>query len=166
MSISLDQSASFGMCFNTDLLKQQVRWIRDDLDPLVSRDGPDVLHPDDVLTIHGMVEELQENPLPIEIIRETRIHHALLEIAGRATRWPHKLIDKVDELVEEWQAKFGPLHKIGIALYEPGGRLHGISTLEDTDKDKLLVKWMRSKNARVSPMVARRHGELSFKPGE
>lgn len=163
--ISLPKHGYNGLLHNENL-KTRARWIRDDLDPMVAREGPDYLHADDVLTLVDFFTRLRDTPVPVETLRSSRIHCALLEIAGRATRWPRKLIDKVDELIEYWETVFGPLNEVGIDLFEPGGRLHGITSPEDTDKERLLVKWMRAKDVHVSPMVARRHGNLDFSPGE
>ena len=40
-------------------LRQLAAWIRDTLDPLMAREGPDIIHSDDVLTLHELFVALQ-----------------------------------------------------------------------------------------------------------
>ena len=84
--------------YNPDFLRQQTRWIRDDLDPQVARDGPDALHSNDILTLDEFLRRLLVSKLPLEDIRFSRLHLAVLAICARATRWPTKLIEKAEAL--------------------------------------------------------------------
>ncbi|KAI5367416.1 putative PUA-like superfamily, SRA-YDG superfamily protein [Septoria linicola] len=145
-------------------LRGQARWIRDVLDPQVARDGQDALHSDDLLTMDEILRELLESNIDREDILYSRIHLAVSMVAGLATRWPRKLIEKCDLLKEVWSERFGRLQDI--LLYEPGGRLHGICKPEDVDKEKLVVKWLKTPGVRLSPMVARKAGHLGFEPGD
>lgn len=149
-----------------DYIRDRTRWIRDELDPQIARDGPEILCPDNVIILFTFLEDLRRSSLSLDILRYSRVHYALLEITGRATRWPGKLIDKVEHLIKLWEASFGHLRDIHRPLYEDGGRLHGISTAEDVERDKLLIKWLRAPNIHVSPAISRRHGDLGFTPGE
>lgn len=155
-----------GVITDVDTLRKRTRWIRDVLDRQISVQGPDVLGADSVITIFQFLDELGRTSLPVETIRHSRIHFALLEIAGRATRWPGKLVDKAEEVMRCWETQHGPLRRLRCPLYEQGGRLHGISSPEDVERDKLLVKWIKKMHLRVSPMVARRSGALGFVPGQ
>ncbi|KAK6001848.1 hypothetical protein QM012_002338 [Aureobasidium pullulans] len=147
-------------------LKGRVSWIRDELDPLVARDGPDTLRPDTVITLFKLFEQLRTSDLTLDIIRDSRIHLALIEISRRATRWPVRLIDEAEEIVLKWECEWGPLSSIKVNLYDTGGRLHGISTPEDLQRELLLNKWSRKETAWVNPNLARRNGDLGFLPGD
>lgn len=152
--------------YDPDFLRQQVRWIRDDLDPQIASEGANALRADDLLKLDELLRRLMNANLSLEDIRTSRMHLAVLEITGRATRWPKRLIDRGDALKEAWEAKHGSLKELGILLYEPGGRLHNVSRPEDLSKEKLIFKWIKSPNVKVSPVKALRFGDLGFKPGQ
>lgn len=147
-------------------IRARTRWIRDDLDPQLARDGPDILSPDIVITLFTFLEELRRSTPSLETLRSSRVHLALLDMTGCATRWPGKLINKADHLIKHLEASYGALADIRPFLYEEGGRLYGICTPEDVERDKLLIKWLRDPNVLVSPALSRRHGDLGFTPGE
>ncbi|KAG9643402.1 hypothetical protein KCU64_g11781, partial [Aureobasidium melanogenum] len=147
-------------------LKGRVSWIRDELDPFVARDGPDTLRPDNVIILFKFFEQLRTSYLTLEAIRDSRIHLALIEISRRATRWPIRLIEEAEEILLKWESEWGPLSSIKINLYDTGGRLHGISTPEDLQREMLLNKWSRKETAWVNPNLARRNGDLGFLPGD
>jgi hypothetical protein len=147
-------------------LKGRVSWIRDDLDPLVARDGPNTLRPDTVILLFKFFEQLRTSYLSLETIRDSRLHLALIDIAGRATRWPIKLIEEAEDVISRWESEWGPLSSIRVNLYDTGGRLHGVSTPEDVHRELLLTKWSRKNTAWVDPNFARRNGGLGFQPGE
>lgn len=149
-----------------DYVRTQTRWIRDDLDQLIAREGPEVLTSDSVITLFTFFEELRHATISYETLRCSRVCYALLEISGSATRWPSKLIDKVDDIIQHWEAIHGPLQDVRPLLYEQGGRLYGITTPEDLERDKLLIKWLRMPATPVAPSISRRHGDLGFRPGE
>ena len=114
-------------------LRQVSHWIRDELDPLVAREGPDQLRADDLLTLHDIFRSLIEpSSITALDLRATGIHRAVMEIAGIATRWPGRLADDCDKLVESWTAKFGRLEDLHPFLYGRGGRLEGIATVEES----------------------------------
>ncbi|KAM3422761.1 hypothetical protein BST61_g245 [Cercospora zeina] len=147
-----------------DFLRGQAHWIRDVLDPQVAREGPDVLHSDDLLSIDELLRALLELGVSRDDLFYSRIHLAVGAVAGLATRWPKKLVEKCDALKDIWTSTFGDLQ--GTLLYEPGGRLHGICTAGDLDKESLIVKWLKSPGARLSPSVSRKVGHLGFEPGD
>lgn len=115
-------------------LRWTASWIRDDLDPLVARDGANALHPDDVLMLHSLLLDLQKHPLSVHVLRFSRIYLAVREMCGKATRWPRKIIDEADRLIEQWEARYGPLRNIRTPLYEEGGRLFGICDANDIER--------------------------------
>lgn len=152
--------------YNLDFLRQQARWIRDDLDPQIARDGPDALHSDDILTLDEFLRRLLTSNISLEDIRSSRLHFAVSSISGLATRWPNKLISRADTVRAAWEATYGPLAQLSTPLYEPGGRLHGICKPEDLSKEKLIIKWLKAPGVKLSPQRARQVGDLGFKPGE
>jgi hypothetical protein len=163
---SNDRGQTNASIFNPEFLRQQARWIRDDLDPQVARDGPDALHSDDVLTLDSFLRKLLSSKIPFEDIQFSRLHLAIIVICGKATRWPGKLIDRADTLKAKWEDEYGPLKSILPLLYEPGGRLNGICKPEDLSKEKVIIKWLKTPGIKLSPLLARRVGNLGFTPGE
>lgn len=161
----VDETPQLTSILDSEYLRQQARWIRDTLDPQVAQHGSDALHSDETLTLDELLRKILDSHVSLEGIRYSRMHLAIIEISGRATRWPKKLIDKCDAITEIWEAQYGPLKKIGTPLYEPGGRLHGICEPQDL-KEKLLVRWLKQPGSKLSPSVARRCGDLGFTPGE
>ncbi len=152
--------------YDLDYLRQQCRWIRDELDPQVARDGPDALHSDDILKLDELLRRLLSSNISLEDIRSSRLHLALTTISGQGTRWPNRLIDRADAVKAAWVTSHGLLRQLTVPLYEPGGRLHGICRPEDTSKEKMMVRWLKEQVVSLSPMRARRSGDLGFKPGE
>ncbi|KAK3671336.1 hypothetical protein LTR78_008796 [Recurvomyces mirabilis] len=153
--------------YNIDFLRHRARWIRDDLDPRVAREGGDALHADEILKLDEFLRRLRNSNNSIDDIRVSRIHLAILSIAGHGTRWPIRLIDRCDELRAVWEVKYGPLKKLGILLYEQGGRLYDICTPEDASKEILVAKWLKTpEGTKLSPVRSLRHGDLGFKPGD
>lgn len=151
---------------NREYLRNRARWIRDELDPVIARQGPDSLHADNVITLFTFFEELRASTIPLDTIRYSRMQYALLEIVGRATRWPAKLIDCATEIVKSWESLHGPLSELRAPLFDPGGRLHGISSPEDVEKERLMARFLKSPTARIAHSFSRRHGDIGFKPGE
>ncbi|KAL5449882.1 hypothetical protein PMIN06_006731 [Paraphaeosphaeria minitans] len=147
-------------------LRQISHWIRDELDPLVAREGPEWLRADDVLTLHDISQALKTfSSITALDLRATGIHRAVMEISGIATRWPGRLADDCDELIHLWTTKFGRLEDLHPFLYGRGGRLEGIASIEETSKLALLRRWQKGCPDRISPKRARRRGSLGFHPG-
>lgn len=117
-------------------LKQLATWIRDDLDILVAREGPDILRSDDVLFLHEIFVNLrQADTITALDLRATGIHKAVQDIAGVATRWPSRLCDDCDKIVSIWQAKFGSFRDLHPLLYGRGGRLEGIANVTEHSRE-------------------------------
>ncbi|KAF2997968.1 hypothetical protein E8E13_006319 [Curvularia kusanoi] len=147
-------------------LKLLARWIRDDLDILVSREGPGVLRPDDVVTLHEYLVALrQSTTVTARDLRATGIHKAVKDISGIATRWPGRLIEECDKLIVTWTDKFGPLDNLPPFLYGRGGRLEGIGSVNESTLDTLLDRWREHCPEKVDHKVSHRHGSLGFSPG-
>nr|POE86522.1 putative transporter [Quercus suber] len=126
--------------YNPDHLRKQARWIRDCLDPQVASNGPDALHSDDILKLDEFLRRLLVSNVSLEDLRYSRIHSAIMEIAGRATRWPRRLIERCEALEKAWEKSYGPLGELTIPLYEPRGRLYGVCRPEELNRDKLVAR--------------------------
>ncbi|KAF2756851.1 hypothetical protein EJ05DRAFT_511633 [Pseudovirgaria hyperparasitica] len=171
-------------------LRLVASWIRNDLDPLVAREGPDVLHPDDVLTLHDLFVRVRADgsclpttttagggagtvggvtaptaEITASTLRSSRLHFAVMEIAGKATRWPGKLADECDGLVGVWEARFGRLDALRPFLFGVGGRLVGVAGTGDLARAGLLKLWSFSCPERLLPARSKKHGGLGFVPG-
>ncbi|KAG9191491.1 hypothetical protein G6011_10225 [Alternaria panax] len=148
-------------------LKQIVRWIRDELDLRVARDGPDVLRSDDVLTIHETLVALKyEHNITISDLRATGIHKAVQDIAGVATRWPGRLCDDCDKIIDIWTAKFGPFSEIHPFLHGRGGRLEGIASIHEHSREALLKRWAQTCPEKIHPKRSHKLGNLGFVAGQ
>jgi hypothetical protein len=117
-------------------LKALTEWVRDKLDLLVAREGPDILRPDDVLVLHETFIALRlTTDITALDLRATGIHRAVQDIAGVATRWPGRLCDDCDKIISIWTARFGPLDALRPFLYGRGGRLEGIASFTEYSRE-------------------------------
>jgi hypothetical protein len=119
---------------NPESLKSSAGWIRDELDPIVAREGPSSLQPDDVLTVHNLLVSIKSVPPALQVISFSRIHLAIQAICGKATRWPTKLADEADMAMDAIESRHGPVRRIRFPLFEAGGRLWNICEPQDTTK--------------------------------
>lgn len=129
------REASYPDSLHVVNLRKTSAWIRDILDPLMAREGPNELHPDDVLSLHTIFTELQHHQISLATMQFSRIHLAVSDVCGKATRWPKKLADEADCVVTCLESYYGPLKTIRTPLYEVGGRLHGISEPRHLTRD-------------------------------
>ncbi|KAF2124742.1 hypothetical protein P153DRAFT_411088 [Dothidotthia symphoricarpi CBS 119687] len=155
---------------NIDLSRFRLRhiatWIRDDLDPEVAREGPDVLRPDDVVILHGTFVALRHaTNMTSSDLRATGIYKAIMDISGVATRWPGRLCDECDKIILIWAAKFGPLSNLHPFLYGRGGRLEGIASVTEYSKEALLKRWQKTCPEKIQHKRSHRLGNLGFRAG-
>jgi hypothetical protein len=116
-------------------LREIAYWIRDELDPIIAREGPDHLRADDVLILHDIFQALRTSTtITCLDLRATGIHKAVMDVSGMATRWPGRLCDDCDKVISAWTAKFGRLQDLRPFLYGRGGQLEGIASVEDYTK--------------------------------
>ena len=148
------------------ILKDKARWIRDDLDLEVAREGPNHLTADQVVLLFKFLEKLRQSRIPLEDMRWSRIHHAVSCISARATRWPRTLIEEAEKVLESWRIRYGDVNEIASPLYEEGGRLFGVCTQDDISKEILEIKWLRARESRTVSGYSHRHGDMGFRPGE
>ncbi|KAF1986907.1 hypothetical protein K402DRAFT_463414 [Aulographum hederae CBS 113979] len=135
--------------------------IRDTLDPIIAREGPEILHPNDVLALHEIFQCLLIYEVPLATILFSRIHLAIAKVAGQSTRWPAKLADICDDILILWKGIYGDFHKMKPPLYEGGGRLEGIGSLAED----LIRRWEAESQDLVDEHRARHHGSLGLTAG-
>lgn len=117
-------------------LKHIAHWIRDDLDILVAREGPNILRPDDVLILHDLFVALRRSTTITALdLRASGIHKAVKDIAGTATRWPGRLCDECDKIITTWISRFGRFDDLHPFLYGRGGRLEGIASVSEYTRE-------------------------------
>jgi hypothetical protein len=121
-------------------LKALSKWVRDELDIRVAREGPNILRPDDVLILHETFEALcYATDITALDLRATGIHRAVQDIAGVATRWPGRLCDDCDKIISIWTARFGPLNELHPFLYGRGGRLEGVASMTQYSREVIHI---------------------------
>ena len=124
-----------GVDLSRPRLKQLASWIRDDLDIIVAREGPEKLRADDILLLHEVFQALRVSSTITSLdLRATGIHRAVMEVAGIATRWPGRLADDCDKIISAWTERFGSLKDLHPFMYGRGGRLEGIASAEEFSK--------------------------------
>jgi hypothetical protein len=130
-------------------------WIRNTLNLQIAHSGPEALAANDLLDLDSFLRNLlsQAPHISLETLRTTRIHLAVLDICGRASRWPLKVIERAEAIGNIWEGKYGSLSQIGWVI-----RVEGWD--EVVEKRESLV--LRGLNIGK----ARRFGDLGFKPGE
>lgn len=74
--------------------------MRDVVDPLIAREGLAAINVEDALYLDQFFRKLLLMPLSKQDIRFTRLHLALLEVAGRSTRWPRGLIERAESVIK------------------------------------------------------------------
>ncbi|QDS77482.1 hypothetical protein FKW77_000048 [Venturia effusa] len=130
-------------------LRKTSAWIRDTLDPIMAREGPNDLHPDDVLTLHNVFMDLQHHQISFATMQFSRIHLAVSEVCGKATRWPKKLADEADCVITCLESYYGPLKNVRTPLYEA-----------------LLRRFSEEDPTLTDNTRAYLHGSLDFRPGQ
>ncbi|KAF2418048.1 hypothetical protein EJ08DRAFT_707452 [Tothia fuscella] len=149
-----------------EALRCAAAWIRDDLDPLVAREGPKALGQDEIISIHTLLILMQQHQIPLHTLRFSRIHLAIDELRGKATRWPKMLVMEADCVVEYLVSTYGPLKHIRTPLYEKGGRLSGVCLPGDITKQALINRFRQQNPELVDNTRAYVHGNAKFTAGQ
>ncbi|KAK6432514.1 hypothetical protein LTR95_011314 [Oleoguttula sp. CCFEE 5521] len=138
--------------------------LRNVLDPLISFSGP-TLPASELNSLIALFSSLLITPPPsLADLRLSRIHLAILDINGVATRWPEKVVDLAEEVKEMWEAELGIVSLKGIGWECP--RLDDWRGCESLGRREVLVRWLKEPNTLLSPARARKVGELGFKAGD
>ncbi|KAF2396353.1 hypothetical protein EJ06DRAFT_585235 [Trichodelitschia bisporula] len=101
-----------------------------------------------------------------DILRFSRIHLAVSEMCGKATRWPACLADEAERVVKAIEEVFGKISSIGVCLFEPGGRLWGVIAPGDGTKEEMIRMFERENPRLVDSTRAYEHGSLGFHVGQ
>lgn len=136
-------------------LTSQTHWIRNTLDLQIAHAGPEALPANDLLDIDSFLRNLLScaSGISLATLRSSRIHIAILDICGRATRWPLKVIERGEAIGAVWEAKYGDLAAIGWDV-----RVEGWEEIMGKRESMVLSGLNIGK--------ARRFGDLGFRPGE
>jgi hypothetical protein len=136
-------------------LTSMAHWIRNTLDLQIAPSGPEAHSSNDLLDIDSFLRSLLSyaGGLSLETLRSTRIHLAVLEICGRATRWPLKVIERAEAIGQVWENRYGALSGIRWDV-----RVDGWHEVVGNRESTVLRGLNMGK--------ARRFGDLGFKPGE
>jgi hypothetical protein len=130
--------------FSRARLKDIAAWIRDDLDKLVTRRGPDSLKPDDVLTLHDIFVALRKSTtMRASDLRASGIHKAIAMVSDGTNRWPTRLCIECDKVMSAWTAKFGEFNEIRPLLHGRGGRLEGIANATEFSRQVKGIQCLR-----------------------
>jgi hypothetical protein len=139
----------------SDHLTSQAHWIRNTLDLQIAQSGPEALQANDLLDVDSFLRSLLSfaSGVSLATLRSSRIHLAILDICGRATRWPLKVIERAEAVGAVWESRYGPLASIGWDIKADGWN--------DIMGKRECVVIREADSGR-----ARRLGDLGFKPGE
>jgi hypothetical protein len=133
--------------FSRARLKDIAAWIRDDLDKLVARRGPDSLKPDDVLTLHDIFVTFRKSTtITASDLRASGIHKAIAMISDGTNRWPTRLCIECDKVISAWTAKFGEFNEIRPLLHGRGGRLEGIANATEFSRQVKDIQCLRQES--------------------
>lgn len=136
-------------------LTKMTHWIRNTLDLQIAQSGPEALSANDLLDIDSFLRSLLSyaGGISLETLRSSRIHLAMLDICGRATRWPLKVIERADAIGQVWEERYGVLSGIGW-----DARVDGWDEVVGNRESTVLRGLNMGK--------ARKFGDLGFNPGE
>ncbi len=106
-------------------IQQQARHIRDTLCPLVATDGGAALTRPVFSNLIKFIAKLEKTNITTELLRQTRIDKALLEICAVGSRWPASLTGRAERILRRWGNQVGKLGVLRAALWAEGGRMDG-----------------------------------------
>lgn len=140
---------------STPHLTAQAHWIRNSLDLQIAQSGPEALSANDLLEIDSFLRSLlyYAEGLSLATLRSSRIHLAILDICGRATRWPLKVIERSEAIGQVWEGRYGVLSGIGWDVCIDGW-------------DEIVGNRESTVLRGLNMGKARKFGDLGFKPGE
>ncbi|OQN97653.1 hypothetical protein B0A48_16517 [Cryoendolithus antarcticus] len=144
-------------------LSQTTHHIRNILDPVISISGPSLPH-SEVTSLTSLFTSMLIAPPPsLADLRSSRIHLAILDMIGVATRWPEEILNLAEKVAETWE------FELEMGLKEIGWDAHRLDDwkgCESLGRREVLVRWLKEPNVLLSPARARRTGDLGFRPGD
>lgn len=164
------------MALTVQEIQSEVRYIRDSLCPLVNESGGTAITRDIFYGLLVFFVKLETMPISVDLLRQTRVDKALIEISVLGTRWPASLVGRAEKMLREWEKQVGQIGQLRAALWEPGGRMAGCRkciVMEQTvvvDRKRKTTKTVRTPRKRwvVSPVQlakANYYGDVNIEVG-
>lgn len=123
-----------------DELRTHSRHIRDTLAPAVAINSDSPLNQTDLSFVRAALDRADAIPMTLDLLRYSRIHKALVQIAVAGKGWPLEMVIQADDILMKWEITLGPLQDLQADLWGPGGRLEGLMKLKNwQDVDVLMV---------------------------
>lgn len=113
------------MAFSAQEIQRHAKHIRDTLSPLISAAGGAALRRSDFGSLLDFFTKLEKTNVSPEILQQSRIDKALLEICATGTRWPAILVERAEHILRRWETKIGKVGEHRAALWANGGRMAG-----------------------------------------
>ena len=107
-------------------LRAHSRYIRDTLAPIVAIGGESQLTQRNLSFLRTILARTDAIPINFDLLRYSRIHKALIQIATAGTGWPLEVVILADDILMKWEMMLGPLLNLRADLWGPGGRLEGL----------------------------------------
>ena len=123
------------MGLNREELRSWSRYVRDVVAELVARGGEEIVSPVSIDDVHGFLAELKDTFMDIELLRYSKVHTALMEMAAPGSGWSPSVAMKAEMLLLMWEERFGPLKDVKTDLWGVGGRLEGLTMVKDSGED-------------------------------
>ncbi|KAI9887089.1 MAG: hypothetical protein M1823_001079 [Watsoniomyces obsoletus] len=153
------------MALTVNEIQHQARYIRDILCPLVANDGGAALTRPVFAHLIKFIAKLEKTNITIELLRQTRIDKAFLEMCAVGSRWPASLTGRAERMLRRWGNQVGQLGGLRAALWAEGGRMagcHKCIVVEETpvkdqgfemdaDGRKMKKIWVVDKVTRLKP---------------
>lgn len=122
-------------------LRTHSRYIRDNLMPLVGRNGRDCgLNSRDLALLRSTLLKVNAIPVTLDVLRFSRIGKALVLISTPG--WPADIAAMARKILVRWEDALGPLQELRADLWGIGGRLEGVRKVEFTMPDD--AEWVSS----------------------
>lgn len=113
------------MALTVQEIQSKARYIRDSLCPLVNESGGTAITRDIFPDLLAFFVNLEKTPISVDLLRQTRIDKALIEITVLGTRWPASLVGHAERMLRGWEKDVGHIGQLRAALWEPEGRMAG-----------------------------------------
>lgn len=121
-----------------DELCEHSRYIRDILAPLVAHGGENHLNQAQLSRLYTILARINVLPMSLDLLRYSRIHKALIDIAAAGKGWPLEVVIQADDILMQWEITLGPLQDLQADLWGPGGRLEGLKKIKSRrDADEM-----------------------------
>ena len=97
-----------------------------------------VLPPATLDDLHAFFRDLADTPLTPPLLRSTRVHRALLEIAEPGGGWPAGLAQRAEAVLAKWEGMIREVERRGI--WGVGGRMEGCVAVRGVEEEGELVQ--------------------------